>query len=47
VQNYVFLPSHAELLDVRGTYTKKAKMQESGANPDASSYPAEDSELEV
>lgn len=47
VQNYVFPPSHAELLDVRGTYNKKAKMLESGANFEASSYPAENSELEV
>jgi len=47
VQNYVFPPSHAELLDVRGTYNKKTKMLESGASSDASPFPAEDSELEA
>lgn len=47
VQNYVFPPSHAELLDVRGTYNKKVKTVESGPNPDPSSYPVEDPELEV
>jgi len=47
VQNYVFPPSHAELLDVRGTYNKKLKMLESGASSEVSSFPAEDSELDV
>jgi hypothetical protein len=32
VQNYVFPPSHAELLDVRGTYNKRAKTNEDEAS---------------
>jgi hypothetical protein len=32
VQNYVFPPSHAELLDVRGTYKKQAKTDEEHAS---------------
>ena len=37
VQNYVFPPSHAELLDVRGTYTKNSKAAEPGENDEADS----------
>jgi hypothetical protein len=32
VQNYVFPPSHAELLSVRGTYSKHAPTSESGCS---------------
>jgi len=32
VRNYVFPPSHAELLSVRGTYKKQDAGDESGAN---------------
>lgn len=46
VQNYVFPPSHAELLDVRGTYNKKSKTDESPAESGAV-YAVEDSDSDV
>jgi hypothetical protein len=47
VQNYVFPPSHAELLEVRGTYHKRVKMDETKANSEVSGYAPEDSDSEV
>jgi hypothetical protein len=35
VQNYVFPPSHAELLSVRGTYKKHETGEETVTNPDS------------
>ena len=37
VQNYVFPPSHAELLSVRGTYKKREGREDLGDNPECGS----------
>jgi hypothetical protein len=49
VQNYVFPPSHAELLSVRGTYNKRpATMEKDASNVSELCYgPEEGDELEV
>ncbi len=37
VQNYVFPPSHAELLSVRGTYKRQAASEETDASTESQS----------
>jgi hypothetical protein len=37
VQNYVFPPSHAELLSVRGTYKRHDESEQADANPESHS----------
>ncbi|MCU1298982.1 MAG: hypothetical protein JWO91_3260 [Acidobacteriaceae bacterium] len=38
VQNYVFPPSHAELLSVRGTYKKREAADEAESDPESQSH---------
>jgi hypothetical protein len=37
VQNYVFPPSHADLLEVRGAYNKRSRRDDSGESKDSTS----------
>jgi hypothetical protein len=47
VQNYVFPPSHADLLDVRGTYNKHARTEEDVGAANKLIHESEEGEPEV
>jgi hypothetical protein len=44
VQNYVFPPSHAELLEVRGTYNKRSRRNDLGESKESTSLSEPDGE---